>query len=70
MGRRPIEVSDEILEHLAEVIGEMTCQIDGQTNDRMVDIDNDTPQTLQLTDRIEERYTSMHLIYFAETTAD
>ena len=68
--RRRIEVTDEILEHLAETIGEMTAQIDCHSNDRMVDIEDDTPETIPLTARIEERYTPMHAIYFAETTAD
>lgn len=67
---KSIEVSDEILEHIAEVIGEMTAQIDCQACDRMVDIDDDTPETISLTDRIQERYTVMHLTYYAETTAD
>jgi hypothetical protein len=70
MGKRQIEVTDEILEHLSETIGEMTSQIDCQSNDRMVDIEDDTPETIPLTARIEERYTAMHAIYYAETTAD
>ena len=68
--KRRLEITDEILEHLAETIGEMTAQIDCQSNDRMVDIEDDTPETIPLTARIEERYTPMHAIYFAETTAD
>ncbi len=68
--KRRIEVTDEILEHLADVIGEMTAQIDCQRSERMVEIDNETPETIPLTDRITERYTAMHLIYYAETTAD
>ena len=67
--KRP-EVTDEILEHLAETIAEMTAQIDCQSCDRMVEIDDDTPETIPLTARIEERYTVIHLIYYAETTAD
>ena len=66
MGKRQ-PASDEILEHLSETIEEMTCQIDGQASDRMVDIDEDTPLTIPLTPRIEERYTAMHYIYFSET---
>ena len=65
--RHPVEITDEILEHLAEVIGEMTAQIDCQHQDQMVEIDQDTPETLPLTPRIEERYTAMHFVYFAET---
>jgi len=70
MGKRPLEVSDEILEHLAETIGEMTAQIDCQHDDQMVEIDQDTPETIPLTDRIQERYTAMHLIYFEQTTSE
>ena len=69
MAKRQVEVSDEILEHLAEVIGEMTNQIDCRADDRMVDIDAETPETIQLTARIEERYTATHAAYYAETVA-
>lgn len=70
MAKRPLEVSDEILEHLSETIGEMTSQIDGNPVDRMVDIDDDTPETIPLTARIEERYTANHSIYFSQTIAE
>lgn len=68
--KRRNEVTDEILEHIAEVIREMTSQIDGDPNDRMVEIDDGTPETIPLTARIEERYTALHMVYFAETTAE
>jgi hypothetical protein len=68
--RYQLEVSDEILEHIAEVIGEMTGQIDCQHQDQMVEIDSDTPETVPLTARIEERYTAMHLAYYAQTIPD
>jgi hypothetical protein len=68
--RRPWTVSDEIAEHLAETIAEMTAQIDCQQTDRMVEIDSDTPETVPLTPRIEERYTLSHYLYYAETVAD
>lgn len=70
MAKRPIEVSDEILEHIAEVIEEMTGQIDSRPDDRMVEITDDTEETIPLTARIEERYTSQHAAYFAITRAD
>lgn len=68
--RRPLVVSDEITEFLAETIAEMTAQIDCQAQDRMVDIDSDTPETVPLTPRIEERYTASHYLYYAETVAE
>lgn len=70
MKRRQLVVSDEIAEHLAETIAEMTAQIDCQQQDRMVEIENDTPETVPLTPRIEERYTISHYLYYAETVAD
>ena len=70
MAKRPLEVTDEILEHLAETIGEMTAQIDGNPKDRMVEVDDDTPETIPLTARIEERYTADHTIYFSQTIAE
>jgi len=70
MAKRHYEISDEILEHLAETIGEMTAQIDCQHEDQMVEIDQDTPEILPLTDRIQERYTAMHQVYFEQTIAE
>jgi hypothetical protein len=70
VAKRNIEVSDEILEHIADVIAEMTNQVDCWVNDRMVDIDSDTEQTIQLTPRIEERYTAAHAAYYAETVGE
>jgi len=65
-----VEVSDEILEHIAEVIGEMTQQIDCQHEDIMIEVDYETPETVPLTDRIQERYTTLHQVYFQNTVAD
>ena len=70
MARRQIEVSDEILEHISSVIEEYTSQIDCRKHDRMVEIDENTGETIPLTARIEERYTPFHRLYYAETTAE
>lgn len=64
------EVSDEILEHIAEVIGETTAQIDCNHQEQMVDIDQETPETIPLTPRIMDRYTELHSVFYRETTAE
>jgi len=68
--RRNSEVSDEILELIAETIGEICGQIGSAPEDRMVEINDDTPETIALTDRIAERYTVAHVEYFVVTVAD
>ncbi len=69
MPKRQIEVSDEILEFIADEISEMCSQIGCQPEDKMVEIDHDTAETIPLTDRIIERYTPFHIAYFAATIA-
>lgn len=64
------EVTDEIMELMAETIGEISDQLGCAPQDRMVDIDDDTPEVIPLTARIEERYTVAHVAYFAVTVAD
>lgn len=68
--RQQDEVSDEILELIAETIGEICGQIGCTPNDRMVEIEDDTPETIALTARIEDRYTIAHIEYFAVSVAD
>ena len=70
MTKRPWPLTDEVAELMAETINEMTAQVDCQSNDRMVDIDNDTPKTVPLSPRIEERYTLCHYTYYSETTSE
>lgn len=68
--RHQDEVSDEILEVIAETIGEICGQIGCTPEDHMVEIDHDTPETVPLTPRIEERYTVYHVAYFSVTVAE
>lgn len=68
--RHQNEVTDEILELIAETIGEICGQIGCSPDERMVEIDHDTPETIPLTTRIEERYTVAHVTYFAVTVSD
>lgn len=67
MGRRHYDITDEILEIIAETIGETSCQVDCWINDRIAEIDGETSQTIQLTDRIQERYTIRHSSYYQQT---
>lgn len=70
MSKRSWPTSDEVAELIEETISEMTAQIDCQSNDRMVEIDGDTPETIPLSPRIEERYTLSHYTYYSETVND
>ena len=69
MGKYRWPPTDEVAELIAETINEMTAQIDCQSNDRMVEIDSDTPETVPLSPRIEERYTPSHYSYYSETVS-
>jgi len=70
MANRQGPPSDEIVEFIAETIAEMMSQMNCDPLDRMVDITEDTPETIPLTARIEERYTALHAVYYEQTITE
>jgi|HubBroStandDraft_1064217.scaffolds.fasta_scaffold66914_6 hypothetical protein len=57
----------EIMETLAETIEELSLLTEATHNEHMAEINSDTEIIVNITPRIEERYTAFHLIYYAET---
>lgn len=65
---RPGWTSKDIRELFNEIIEELSMISEGQHAEHMVDITDDTDQTISMTDRIHERYTVAHLKHYSEST--
>lgn len=66
--QRPGWTSREIRALFDEIVEELSLIAEGQHNEHMVDITEDTDQVIQLSDRISERYTAAHIRHYSEST--
>lgn len=69
-GQKPGWTSREIRELFDEIVDELSLLSEGQHDQQMVEITDETDTVIPMTARMEERYTVAHMRYFSETTND
>lgn len=66
--QRPGWTSRDIRELFDMIVEELSLNSEGQHSEHMIDIEDDTDQVIQMTDRIMDRYTPAHIRHYSEST--